>query len=84
MDETMTTVEIRLEYLKEIARTLGEDRCNASKVWYSHGWFYLKIASRYPDGTVGSHRPAEPLRKKDLLARIELLKQRPNYKGNQP
>ena len=68
------------EYLKEISRTLGEARGEASRAWYSRGWFYLKIATRYPDGSVGCHRSAEPLRKKDVLARIELLRQRLNYK----
>lgn len=86
MDEIMTTDEICQQYLKEIARTLGGDRGDASKTWYSHGWFYLKIASRYSDGSVGSHREAETLRKSDVLARIELLEQRPNYtpKEEQP
>lgn len=77
----MTAEEICQEYLKEIARTLGEDRGNASKVWYSHGWFYLKIASRYQDGSVGCHHEAYPLRKSVLLDRIENLKKRPDHKG---
>ena len=74
--------DICYEYLNEIARTLGQDRADRSNVYWRGGWFYLNIASRWKDGSVGTAgRSPQCLRKKEVLRRIETIKIRPDFKG---
>jgi hypothetical protein len=40
-------------YRQELRRLYGEQRANASRVGYDKGWYYIEIAAKYPDGSVG-------------------------------
>lgn len=81
----MTPDDICQEYLTEIARTLGQERADASSVYYIKGWYYLNVSSRWHDGSVGTGgRPPTCLRKAEVLRRIETLKTRPKYNEESP
>ena len=68
MDD-MNNDEIIQEYLKELTRTLGKDYLKGSRVYWSGGWFYYKDALCRTNC----------LRKKDVLQRIVVLKQRSDF-----
>lgn len=36
-----------------IRRARGRDTEVASRVYYSHGWYYVGIARKFPDGSIG-------------------------------
>lgn len=77
--------DICKEYLREIARTLGQDRADASSVYYVKGWYYLNISSRWHDGSIGTGgRHPACLRRSEVLMRIKALKTRPNYNKEAP
>lgn len=58
-------------YREQVARLYGKERAAASRVFYDRGWFYIVIASRYPDGSIGlGGRLPVGQRKRQVVERI--------------
>ncbi len=66
-------------YLGEIARTRGADMATKIQVSYSHGWFYVRWASRVPDGGIWQHSVANCYRRNKLEQMTANLQKRSDY-----
>ena len=64
-------------YHTQLARLYGPERAKASRVDYSNGWYYIAIAAKYSDGSVGlGGRQADAHRKQAVVQRVLVLQGR--------
>lgn len=72
----MSPEELCQAYLAEIARLYGEEMGEKSECNYVHGWFYVNLARKWQDGSVGPMGPANPYRRKKLEEMLANLRKR--------
>lgn len=72
----MTPQELIIAYLAEIARLYGAEVAHETVLVYEHVWFYLNIARRYSDGSVGAWPIGTSYRRTKLEAMLETLRGR--------
>ena len=64
-------------YRQQLWRVYGKEICEASRVDYGRGWFYIGLAKRYSDGSVGNADMfVQAYRKKAVLEMIDNLRKR--------
>lgn len=68
--------ELMNSYRAELARLYGERIASATHLHYCRGWFYLRLAERFHDGSVGVIGRPVPYRRKALLEMRENLRKR--------
>lgn len=69
--------EVCALYKKQLWRVYGKEICEASRVDYGRGWFYIGLAKRYSDGSVGNADMfVQTHRRKKVLEMIGILSQR--------
>lgn len=73
----MDPLEICIEYQRLLWRIYGREIAEASRVDYGRGWFYIGLAKRYQDGSVGNADMfVTTYRKKKVLEMIDNLRLR--------
>lgn len=69
----MTPQELCNAYRAELVRLYGEERARKSRADYAYGWYYINVAKRFDDGSVGTVGPATPCRRHVLAEMIKIL-----------
>jgi hypothetical protein len=77
MSELLDPNEIIDAYKAELLRIYGPDIAAKSSVSYTRGWYYIAVARRFEDGSVGRIGAASAYRCPMVLQMLERLKQRP-------
>lgn len=70
---------ILAEYRDQIRRLCGEERAKKSLIEYDRGWYYIELARKFPDGSIGiisDIKGASAYRKTQVLLMIKNLKKR--------
>lgn len=77
MLDSLNSDELCEKYLQEVKRLYGDKRANKSHAYYVLGWFYINLARRFSDGSIGcgGHLPT-PYRKKEVIKLIACLRER--------
>ena len=55
------------QYYEAVRLLHGEERAEKSDIYYSNGWYYINLASRFPDGSVGTINPPNAYRKSQVI-----------------
>ena len=63
-------------YRAELRRLYGDEIAKETILYYKRGWYYLSMARRHRDGSVGAFTWTTPHRKKAILEMIENLRGR--------
>lgn len=71
-----TPTQICDAYRAQLRRLYGDESADESYVDYSGGWFYINVAKRFPDGSVGKLSPTRAYRKQKVLQMIARLEER--------
>ena len=66
----MSPEEILKEYRKLLADLNGKDIARKSDLYYRSGWYYLNIARKFEDGSIGILGIPSCYRKRELLEMI--------------
>ena len=66
-DDVIGAYDLALRHL------YGEEIANATEIYHSRGWYYLNLAQRFPDGSIGAIGRANAYRKKQILAMAATL-----------
>lgn len=70
----MTPDELCAAYRDALRGLYGDERADASRIDCGHGWYYVNVATRWPDGSFGTgSRRAFCVRKADLIDMIGRL-----------
>ncbi len=71
----MTDSQQIIDAYREALRLVhGEERANESPIYYIQGWYYISIAQRFPDGSVGVYsRATSVCRKAMVVKKTEVL-----------
>ena len=72
----MKPQEVMDAYRAELRRLYGDEIADKTKLAYGRGWYYLNVATKYRDGSVGAIGPGDPMRKAELIKRTENLRKR--------
>lgn len=76
----ITNAEICNNYIDTLRLLYGDEIANKSNIYYIRGWFYINLAQRFDDGSVGSIGPATAHRKKQVIEYTNELQRRANRK----
>lgn len=71
-----TPQDILESYRQAVVAVHGEEIASASKFYYQRGWYYVNIAHRYRDGTVGLSTPALSCRWYEIERMTKMLVER--------
>ena len=63
-------------YRAELGRLYGEDFADRTEFYYDRGWYYLNVAKRTPDGSVGVWGLPTCYRKRQIVKMTENLSKR--------
>jgi hypothetical protein len=64
------------EYREALKELYGDEVAEKSKVYYAKGWYYIRVARTYSDGSVGTIGLVNAYRAKTVVEMIEVLKRR--------
>lgn len=71
----MDPEELINEYREALKNRTKDDILAKSDFYYYKGWYYVNIAIRFPDGSIGAISPASGMRRKDMEQEIKKLKE---------
>lgn len=69
--------KIITDYCAAVRRLYGDEIADKSEIYHEHGWFYVNLAKKFPDGSIGvSGYVADAFRRKKIVEMTEALKKR--------
>ncbi|MCP4537709.1 MAG: hypothetical protein GY832_11225 [Chloroflexi bacterium] len=74
--DTMTPEELCQTYRAELRRVYGDERAQKSRVDYHRSWYYINVARKYEDGSIGPYGIAPAFRKSKVIELIRNLRKR--------
>jgi len=77
----MIPFEVMDEYRAALRDLYGDEIAQKTVLFYNKGWFYLNLAIRQSDGSVGAIGPAWPFRAKELQQKTITLRKRLGHSG---
>jgi len=60
-------------YREALRACYGDEIADKSRIDYSKGWFYVALARRFPDGSIGIIDPANGKRAKRIIEMTQVL-----------
>lgn len=75
----LTPDEIIAAFFAEIERVYGRDYASRTTLFYRHSWFYFSLPIVHPSGLVEFNPYPRPLRKGQVLEKLEELRAIPDH-----
>lgn len=72
----MNEQEVMNAYRAELRRLYGDEVADKTELHYARGWYYLNIARKFRDGSVGTLGKADAMRGSWLVKMTENLRTR--------